>query len=53
MGSFNTTCAVSHASIRDGDKVRLFFLLSNNFSYDFNPRRDSISKGFQCYPKIS
>lgn len=32
MGSFNTTCAVSHASIRDGDKVRLFFLLSNQFS---------------------
>lgn len=50
MGSFNTTCAVSHASIRDGDKVRLFFLLSNQFSYNFDPQRDSINKGGQCYP---
>lgn len=40
MGSFNTTCAISHTPIRDGDAVRLFFLKSN--SDDHN--------GFECYP---
>ncbi|SOK59186.1 hypothetical protein [Yersinia phage fHe-Yen9-03] len=37
MGSFNTTCAVSNTPIREGDKVRLFFLLSHKFSYNFDP----------------
>lgn len=45
MGSFNTTCGVSNTSIREGDKVRLFFLLSNQFSYKFDSQRDSINKG--------
>jgi len=40
MGSFNTTCAISHTPIREGDAVRLFFLKSN--SSDHN--------GFECYP---
>lgn len=40
MGSFNTTCAISNAPIRDGDKVRLFFLKSN--ADDNN--------GCSCYP---
>ncbi|QOI71855.1 hypothetical protein pEaSNUABM47_00372 [Erwinia phage pEa_SNUABM_47] len=50
MGSFNTTCAVSNTPIREGDKVRLFFLLSHRFSYNFDPLRNSISQGCQCYP---
>lgn len=50
MGSFNTTCAVSHASIRNGDKVRLFFLLSEYNTYKYDAKRDSLNKGGQCYP---
>ncbi len=50
MGSFNTTCGVSNTSIREGDKVRLFFLLSKSFNYKFDPKRDSINKGSQYYP---
>ncbi|AFC21816.1 hypothetical protein GAP32_366 [Cronobacter phage vB_CsaM_GAP32] len=49
MGSFNTTCAVSHSPIREGDKVRLFFLASQPNTYKFDPLRDSLNKGCQCY----
>lgn len=49
MGSFNTTCAISHAPIREGDKVRLFFLASDAHSYPVDLLRTSISKGCQCY----
>ncbi|SOK58651.1 Phage protein [Yersinia phage fHe-Yen9-04] len=50
MGSFHTTCAVSNTPIREGDKVRLFFLVSHQFSYRYDPLRHSISNGCQCYP---
>lgn len=49
MGSFHTTCAVSHSPIREGDKVRLFFLASQPNCYKFDPLRDSLNKGCQCY----
>lgn len=38
--SFNTSCAVSYAPIKKGNKVRLFFLVSDTFS---------IGKGYKCY----
>lgn len=51
MGSFNTTCAISHAPIREGDKVRLFFLASESYRHDTEDAEQfSISKGCQCYP---
>lgn len=51
MGSFNTTCAISHAPIREGDKVRLFFLASESYRHDNESAEQfSISKGCQCYP---
>lgn len=50
MGSFNTTCAISHSPIREGDKVRLFFLASDPRTYKFDPIHDSLNKGCQCYP---
>lgn len=51
MGSFNTTCAISHAPIREGDKVRLFFLASESYRHRTEePEQFSISKGCQCYP---
>lgn len=49
MGSFNTTCAISRAPIREGDKVRLFFLASDAHTYPVDLLRTSISKGCQCY----
>lgn len=49
MGCFNTTCAISHAPIIPGCKVRLFFLVSNRFYYD-EPERNILSLGCQCYP---
>lgn len=49
MGSFHTTCAVSHSPIREGDKVRLFFLASQPSWYQFDPIRHSLNKGCQCY----
>ena len=49
MGSFNTTCAVSHSPIREGDKVRLFFLVSQPSWYKFDPIHHSLNKGCQCY----
>lgn len=49
MGSFHTTCAISHSPIREGDKVRLFFLASQPNWYKFDPLRDSLNKGCQCY----
>lgn len=49
MGSFNTTCAISHSPITPGDKVRLFFLASQaGFSDD--PQKNILSIGCQCYP---
>lgn len=51
MGSFNTTCAISHAPIREGDKVRLFFLASESYRHSTEDAEQfSISKGCQCYP---
>ncbi|EBS4516468.1 hypothetical protein DQT32_03440 [Salmonella enterica subsp. enterica serovar Braenderup] len=51
MGSFNTTCAISHAPIREGDKVRLFFLASESYRHNTEDAEQfSISKGCQCYP---
>ena len=41
MGSFNTTCAISHATINVGDKVRLFYIQS---------LYPDLGIGFQCYP---
>lgn len=41
MGSFNTTCAVSRAPIREGNKVRLFYVVSEG---------QVIGKGGECYP---
>lgn len=49
MGSFHTTCAVSHSPIREGDKVRLFFLASQPSWYQFDPLRHSLNQGCQCY----
>ncbi len=41
MGSFNTTCAISHATINVGNKVRLFYIQSLYPDYGI---------GFQCEP---
>lgn len=41
MGSFNTTCAVSRATILEGNDVRLFYVVSEG---------KSIGKGCECYP---
>src|ERR1044071_4618706 len=49
MGSFNTTCAISHAPIRPNDKVRLFFLASQT-GYSVDSRKSILSIGCQCYP---
>jgi hypothetical protein len=49
MGSFNTTCAISHAPIRPDDKVRLFFLASKGGYYK-ELERNILSIGCQCYP---
>lgn len=51
MGSYNKVCAISHAMIRPGDSVRLYFLVSDFFvAGSFKPEYDSLSKGFMCYP---
>ncbi len=54
MGSFNTTCAVSKAPIRRGQKARVFFLIMNTFEHHYNLNQkglfSSILQGFQCYP---
>lgn len=54
MGSFNTTCAVSKAPIRRGQKARVFFLIMNTFEHHYNLSQkglfSSILQGFQCYP---
>ncbi len=53
MGSFNRTCAVSQASIGDGDKVRIFYLVTNVFDLNHYSKlglfkqSDSSSN---CYP---
>lgn len=49
MGSFNTTCAISHTPIRPNDKVRLFFLASKSGYYK-DQERNILSIGCQCYP---
>lgn len=50
MGSFNTTCAISKSPIREGDKVRLFFLVSKAFFNPyFDPKRDSVYADAGCY----
>lgn len=49
MGSFNTTCAISHTRIRPNDKVRLFFLASKGGYYK-DPERNILSIGCKCYP---
>lgn len=41
MGSFNTTCAISRATILEGNDVRLFYVVSEGVS---------IGKGCECYP---
>lgn len=49
MGSFNTTCAISHSAITPGDKVRLFFLASQD-GYSEDAQKNILSIGCQCYP---
>lgn len=41
MGSFNTTCAISRATILEGNDVRLFYVVSEG---------KSMGKGCECYP---
>lgn len=41
MGSFNTTCAISRATILQGNDVRLFYVVSEG---------KSMGKGCECYP---
>ena len=55
MGSFNTTCAVSRVSITPSDKVRLFFISSNNRNHAPYPHTntdanvDILFRGLGCY----
>lgn len=54
MGSFNTTCAVSKAPIRRGQKARVFFLIMNTSEHHYTLSQkglfSTILQGFQCYP---
>lgn len=53
MGSFNSTCAVSRAPISPSDKVRLFYIISNNFTEALYPGHDpsnqTMHRGLGCY----
>ena len=53
MGSFNSTCAVSRAPISPSDKVRLFYIISNNFTESLYPGHDpsnqTMHRGLGCY----
>lgn len=49
MGSFNTTCAISHSAITPGDKVRLFFLASQD-GHSNDAQKNILSIGCKCYP---
>lgn len=54
MGSFNTTCAITKTPILEGQEVRVFFLVIDQFGEDYSLRatglRTSILAGPQCYP---
>lgn len=53
MGSFNSTCAVSRAPISPDDKVRLFYIISNNFTEALypghEPQNEPMHRGLGCY----
>lgn len=53
MGSFNSTCAVSRAPISPNDEVRLFYIISNNFTEPLypghNPQNEPMHRGLGCY----
>ena len=53
MGSFNSTCAVSRAPISPSDKVRLMYIISNNFTEALYPGHDpsqqTMHRGLGCY----
>lgn len=42
MGSYYTTCFVSHTPIKNNDKVRLFFIKSNRKTYNVDLGRESL-----------